>query len=233
MRILTPLIILAALNLTGCEKPVSQALNSEKASVAKVLPPLTLDARKKVDDATETFENLTEQAFSNKPPEVDMATAKAIKAAGDIRGLLSPDGQKALDSQLAAISVAIKTNTPADLSLASNEMFRLAAEASADGADIPLPVTLLDYAGFRYSAHMQANPVRWDEMAKAHDFAVHRWDSVRGQITDKAVISKFTTTLDAMAIAARTRDITAAKKAATDELDMVDILEGLSVKAHK
>jgi hypothetical protein len=39
MRILTPLIILAALNLTGCEKPVSQALNSEKASVAKVLPP--------------------------------------------------------------------------------------------------------------------------------------------------------------------------------------------------
>lgn len=231
MHIIAPFVILAALGITGCEKHTSQPLGPKKTSVVIVEAPLTLDARKKMGDATETFENLTEQAFSNNPTEVNGATAKAIKAAGDIRGLLPVEGEKALDTQLAFIAVAAKNKTAADLSLASNEMFRLAAEAAADGADIPLPVTLLDYAGFRYSAHMQADPVRWDEMAKARDFAVRRWDSVKGQITDKAVISKFTATLDAMAAAVRTKDIGVAKKAATDELDMVDILEGMTTKA--
>jgi hypothetical protein len=59
----------------------------------------------------------------------------------------------------------------AGLALSSIEAYRVLVGAVADNAKVPTEVSLLDYAGFRYDADLEANPARWGDMAAAVSFA--------------------------------------------------------------
>lgn len=113
----------------------------------------------------------------------------------------------------------------ADLAIASVEAYRLFVSASPDSGPIPTQVSLLDYAGFRFSADLNAGPTRWADALAALDYADGQWSQISGRVSDTVVRNRFNSALIAMRTALVGRDLARAKQAGLHELDLVDELE--------
>jgi hypothetical protein len=175
--------------------------------------------------AAEPFEALTETAFTDPPKKLDQTIALGRKAVADVRGLLNPSTATMVDGLLAAVNRDRGSDQRGDLALSSIEIYRSLVSSVPAGTKVPVDVSLLDYAGFRYQADLKAAPVRWEDMKQAVSFAQGRWAPLSPKIADKAVSGPFAAALAAMDNAVAGRDSKAAQSAVTAELDQVDKLE--------
>ena len=114
----------------------------------------------------------------------------------------------------------------ADIALSSIEIYRLIVSAVPGDAPVPVEVSLLDYAGFRYQANLKSSPVRWADMAEAVRFARVQWSKVAPRVTAPNLAAKFEKTLSDMERAAQAQQQETAAAAVVTELDSVDLLEG-------
>jgi hypothetical protein len=130
-----------------------------------------------------------------------------------------------LQTHLADILNAHKKNAPANLAIASNEAFRALVSAVAGKQKMPVNVSLLDYAGFRFDADAQATPARFADMEGAVLFAQEQWAGIKSRREIAKLSTRFNASLDDMDLATRSRDVAKARAAAKVELDMVDELE--------
>ena len=175
--------------------------------------------------AAEPFEALTETAFSAGKTE----RSKAIEAAGDavssVQGQVPQRVMAELNRNMAAIGAADVADHPADIALASIENYRTLVSAVPGSPVVPIDVSLLDYAGFRFDADAQANPARWDDMGHALAFARQHWSSVATRPAVANVAPRFEASLVTMDQAVRDRNVAQARAAVKTELDLVDVLE--------
>lgn len=217
----------ALLITAGCNGPASQAPSgngaespSAKAAPSANSPSAVLRA------SAEPFEVLTEQAFPAPWAEVDRLIADARAAAANARRALPAAGAAELDSGLAAITAARQAQDRPGLALAAVEIYRLLVQSQDPAtAAVPIPVSLLDYAGFRYDALAQAPTVDWGAMEQVTRFAQGQWRAVEPSIGSPALHGVIPQSLGAMAQAASLRDIPFARSAAATELALVDLLE--------
>jgi hypothetical protein len=218
----------ALLIAAGCNGPASQAPSgngaesppSAKAAPSANSPSAVLRA------SAEPFEVLTEQAFPAPWTEVDRLIADARAAAANARRALPAAGAAELDRGLAAIAAARQAQDRPGLALAAVEIYRLLVQSQDPAtAAVPIPVSLLDYAGFRYDALAQAPNVDWRAMEQVTRFAQGQWRAVEPSIGSPALHGIIPQSLGAMAEAASLRDIPFARSAAATELALVDLLE--------
>lgn len=174
--------------------------------------------------AAESFEVLTEQAFSATSSKLENLVNEVENAAQKVNALLSADIQSALDKQLSAIKQAQKANNPSELALAAVEGYRILVSLRQD-TKIPTAVNLLDYAGFRYDANLKSRPTRWADMQSAVEFAREQWGSISGQVSQASLQKSFSSALMRMEQAVASKSSKAAASAVKDELDLVDKLE--------
>ena len=175
--------------------------------------------------AGEPFEVLAETAFAATPAELDKSIIAAEGAVSMLKSIAPAALSASLQTRLAAIRQARKSGQMADLSLAAIEGFRDIVSAVPGTPVVPIDVSLLDYAGFRFDADAQANPPRWDDMALATRFARERWAQLSGLTPVSKLRARFDNGLTAMEAAVRARNVTQARAAAKAELAMVDELE--------
>lgn len=175
--------------------------------------------------ATEYFEGLTEEAFAATDQRLDALISLARTASDRDRRTLSPATAAELDNLLTRIDRHRAAMSRADLAIASVEAYRLFVSASPGSNPIPTQVSLLDYAGFRFSADLSAEPTRWNDAATALDYADSQWSEISGRVSDTAVRDRFSTTLTGMRTALVAHDLAVAKQAGLRELDLVDELE--------
>lgn len=202
-------IILAA---SGCDRQEAPSAADQTAAVA-ALP------------ATEYFEGLTEEAFTASDHRLDALIRLARSASARDRQTL-PSGKAAeLDGLLTQIDQHRASMNRADLAIASVEAYRLFVSASPNSGPIPTQVSLLDYAGFRFGADLNARPPRWSDAETALDYADGQWGQISGRVTDAAVRNRFDSALLGMRTALDSRDLAGARQAGLQELDLVDELE--------
>ena len=175
--------------------------------------------------AAEPFESLTETAFSATPDARSKAIDAAESAAKGVAGIVPHAVSIKLADHLMSIRRAHAADKPADVALASIEGFRTLVSSVRGSPAIPVDVSLLDYAGFRYDADAQAAPVRWEDMARAMVFARDRWSTVRSQPAVASLAPRFETVLTNMETSVSARNLSHARASAKAELDMVDELE--------
>ena len=175
--------------------------------------------------AGEPFEVLAETAFTATPAELDKSILAADGAANMLKTIVPATLSASLQTRLTAIRQARKSDQRVDLSLASIEGFRDIVSAVPGSPAVPINVSLLDYAGFRYDADAQAKPPRWDDMAAATTFARERWATLSGLAPLSKLRTRFGDGLTAMDAAVRAHNVTQARAAAKAELAMVDELE--------
>lgn len=217
----------AAIAVSSCgqsapaDKANSAGNLSAGSPAAKARP--TGDAA--VTAAAEPFEKLTETAFTATPAVLDTTIAEVRAAAQGVRGMLATEAAASLDSRLAAIEAARRSDNRADLAIAAVEGYRTLVSSASPDAKVPAAVNLLDYAGFRYDADLKAKPPRWADMTQAINFAREQWATISPQVTDSAIRSRMDKALTDMAGAASRRDAKAGSAAAQRELALVDDLE--------
>ena len=220
-------IFAAALTLSACgsnnnaggkadvpDSTASQAVAINRSEIAAALT-----------SAGEPFEVLAETAFTATPAELDKSILAAEGAATTLKTIVPGTLSASLQTRLAAIRQARKANQRVDLSLASIEGFRDIVSAVPGTPVVPIDVSLLDYAGFRYDADAQAKPPRWEDMAAATTFARERWATLSGLAPLSKLQARFDHGLAAMEAAVRARNVAQARTAAKAELAMVDELE--------
>jgi len=219
------LICLGVLALAACNSRKSDdtALDSATAAGAASAAPEARHAT--LLAAAEPFEALTEQAGTATPEKLKSLISDAQAAASGVKDALGTAQRGALDGLLSDISAAGKQDDRTGIALASVEGYRALVESAPDTGPVPLAVSLLDYAGFRYQADLVAAPVRWKDAMTALDFADSQWAGLGARITDTALREEFAKSLEAMRSAAEAKDLAAAKGAVTHELDVVDKLE--------
>lgn len=175
--------------------------------------------------AAEPFEALTETAFSANKSQRTKAIEAAADAVRSVQGLVPQSVMTELNRNMAAISAADIADHPADIALASIENYRVLVTAVPGSPVVPIDVSLLDYAGFRFDADAQANPARWDDMGRALVFARQHWSSVATQAAVAKAAPRFEAALTAMEQAIHDKNTVHARAVAKTELDLVDVLE--------
>lgn len=170
--------------------PFAQAQNSHAkisaaASISRSDVQTHLAAENsRIIKAAEPFETLTEEAFSADPARIKKLSTEARLAGRRIRGILSPDAGKALDARLNDIKSAREHHDKYALAIACVEAYRILV-TDATHSVVPVEVSLLDYAGFRYSAGQKADPPRWTDMDAAVDIAAEKWSAVVARVSDQ------------------------------------------------
>jgi hypothetical protein len=174
--------------------------------------------------AAEPFETLTEEAFSADPARIRKLSAEAQATGRRIHNALPRDAAKALDARLKEIGTAQEHHDRYALAIAAVEAFRILV-TEASHAVVPVEVSLLDYAGFRYTAGLKADPMRWADMKAAVDFASETWSAIVARVSDDGLKAKVEQALARMKRAVEQRSAKAARDAAAAELNLVDKLE--------
>lgn len=173
----------------------------------------------------EGFEALTETAFSAAFERLKTAHDAASSDVTVVNAELSSDDQRRLEVLHGAIRNALRDKDRSALALAAVESYRVLVSAQNARAVVPVEVSLLDYAGFKLEALARADVVRWDEMARALEYANSQWATLSPRVSSKGLSGAFEATLAGMKRAIREKNTLAASIASTDELALVDVLE--------
>ena len=214
-------ILLCLLAATaGCGQPANRG-NTQGGA-----PAATAEGQSSVTAVAEPFEVLTEQASTINWTAMDNLIANARAAADGVRAQIDPSSGGKLDQQLAAIRVARRANDRKAIALAAVEGYRTVVEAQDPATTSPpIPISLLDYAGFRYQALASSGNVDWPELVRSVAFARQQWSVVGPRIDSPGLRSAFESTLSGMDDAAKSHDAAYARGAAATELALVDTLE--------
>lgn len=212
--------ISAGLFVASCsQQPANQQNSKPKSVLTQDTYNLALFA------AAEDFETLTESAFSADIPAREMLIDRAIKATDQVANFASPALTTRLQALLADIRAAQTDDAPADIAIASVEAFRELVSAVSGEQQIPVNVSLLDYAGFRFDAEAQAKPARFSDMQVTVRYAQAQWKGIESRKEIASLSPKFAASLTSMERAAQSGNIAKARAAAIVELDLVDELE--------
>jgi hypothetical protein len=220
-RPLRSLLCLAAIagTMAGCQKP--ERAPGSPAPVAAT--PAGTDTAPL--PASEYFEGLTEQAFTATPAQLDGLIAQARKAAARDGKTLAASPAETLTRRLTEIDAARASLNRANLAIASVEAFRLFVTSGPSSDGVPVEVSLLDYAGFRYGADLAAQPPRWEDAVVAADFAETQWRLIAPRVTDATLQQRVSAAITGLKTAARNQEPAAALRVDQTELDLVDELE--------
>lgn len=175
--------------------------------------------------AAEPFENLTEQAPTASADTLKSLIQEAGSGAAKVYSSLDKSARANLQNAQTKVNAAATGDDRAGIALAAVEGYRTLVESVRGNTPIPMNVSLLDYAGFRYQADLSSDPARWDDALKAVDFAGQQWAEISSRVADATLRDDFSKALSAMRKAAGERNLDDAHRAVTGELDLVDKLE--------
>lgn len=177
-------------------------------------------------DSAEAYENLTEKSYAADAQTLADLSAEAEKQARACFANLNSFDANALSTQLEAVQAALRSNDRAAVARNAVEAYRIFVTAETrEPNGVPLEVSLLDYAGFRMQADLQATEPDWADVEAALSFAEQQWSEIEAKITDLGLRESFAAELDRIRTAAAERNASAAKESVRTELDQVDLLE--------
>ncbi len=215
-------LLLILLALAGADAQTFPAAKSQSASVRT---PVAVELNAAFRAAGEPFEKLTETAFDTPWLAVDQTISEATAAAKKMRASLPRAEAARLEAQLSAIRTARQKQDRAGLALASIEGYRILVSAITADAKVPIGVSLLDYAGFRYDADLKSKPVRWDDMVQAVAFARKTAAVLAPKMPSPDLAASVDKIILAMEQAANDRNTALAASSVKSLLDLVDQLE--------
>jgi hypothetical protein len=214
----------ASARATAASAPMSSG-SPMSAAASQHSPASAVSGDKALLAAAESFENLTEMAFSSNWLKIDGTISEAEHAASAARGSLPQEAVGTMDAHLAAMTAARQKHDRADLALSSIEVYRVLVSSVSAGTRIPAQVSLLDYAGFRYDADLKSSPIRWGDMNQAVAFAHQQWAVIAPRLKNTPLATQFEKAVDGMDRAARQKNASLAAASVKSESDLVDELE--------
>lgn len=220
---LGPVVALAIFGATLAACNQQPARTSPEA--ASPSSPVATERNALLQGASEGFKPLTETAFDKPFPELAVGLTAARQKASDTRALLTPDQAARLDTLSAGLDNALRDRNRTATVIAAVETYRVLVSAQDASTQLPVEVSLLDYAGFKYYALAKSPPVHWDQMTADVAYARETWARISPRVTAKGLSGAFESALSGMETAVAQKNEVAAGIAVSNELVLVDALE--------
>ncbi len=113
------------------------------------------------------------------------------------------------------------------LALKSVEAYRILIESlDVNSLVVPIQVSLLDYAGFKFEALLHAKATDWLALEKVAEETQQQWAATHPRVTDKGLSDAVDTAIAGMYKASIEKNAGMAVFAAQIDLALVDLLEG-------
>ncbi len=202
-----------------------QADKTNSPATATAASPAVSDRNVRLLAAAEGYETLTETAFDKTLPELAASLTAARQKVSEARALLAPDQAARLDTLAAEIDAALRDQNRSAFAIAAVETYRVLVSAQDASAQVPVEVSLLDYAGFKYDANAKSRPINWDQMTADVAYARETWARISPRVTAKGLSGAFDSALSGMETAVAQKNAVAAGIAVSNELALVDALE--------
>lgn len=194
--------------------------------------PTAGDAREKLlDEVASLNEDLVEFALAGNIAKIN-ETANAIGASlSKLKAAVGTRTFAAVEARVRDQRTAIDAGNHTATALASVEIYRLLQDAMNPTArPVPLPVPLLDYAGFKLLALAKADAVDWGIIDATANEAASFWSDVEQRIDSVALRNLLDSIMTGLHDASSARNPAFTAFAAQVLLESVDLLEGQFIR---
>jgi hypothetical protein len=177
--------------------------------------------------ATSPFEDLTEYALAANTDGMKLALKAYNDQAAGVSKVLSAKARNEMDVLIAVIKKAEHQGDNETLALKSVEAYRILIQSlDVNSLVVPIQVSLLDYAGFKFMALLHAKATDWLALEKVAEEAQQNWAAIHPRVTDKGLSDAVDTAIAGMYKACIEKNAGMAVFAAQIDLALVDLLEG-------
>jgi hypothetical protein len=183
--------------------------------------------------ASSPFEDMTEAALAGDGQGIVRALRAYDVVAGKVESALPAAKRDELRVLVADIRKAKDQGSLDAIVLNAPEAYRVLIEGLDRGSlKVPLEVSLLDYAGFRFLALLHVRPVGWRSLQGAAEQARKNWTAIKMKVTDGGLRDAVNVAVAGMNRACALKNADMALLAAQVDLALVDLLETGFEMAH-
>jgi hypothetical protein len=176
--------------------------------------------------ASSPFEDMTEAALAADRKGIERALRAYDAIAGKVEGVLAAARRDELRALVADIRMGEKQGSFNEIVLKAPEAYRTLIEGlDRGGLKVPLEVSLLDYAGFRFLALLHVQPVDWRSLQGAGELARKNWTAIKAKVADGGLRDAVDVAIAGMNRACILKNADMALLAAQVDLALVDLLE--------
>lgn len=176
--------------------------------------------------ASSPFEDMTEAALAGDRKGIERALRAYDAVAGKVEGVLPAAKLDELRLLVADIRRAKNQGSLDVIVLKAPEAYRTLIEGlDRGGLKVPLEVSLLDYAGFRFLALLHVQPVDWRLLQGAGEQVRKNWTAIKVKVADGGLRDAVDVAVAGMNRACALKNADMALLAAQVDLAIVDLLE--------
>ncbi len=176
--------------------------------------------------ASSPFEDMTEAALAGDRKEIERALRAYDAVAGKVEGVLPAAKRDELRVLVADIRSSKNKGSLDAIVLKAPEAYRTLIEGlDRGGLMVPMEVSLLDYAGFRFLALLHVQPVDWRSLQGAGERARKNWAAIKAKVADSGLRDAVDVAIAGMNRACALKNADMALLAAQVDLALVDLLE--------
>ena len=180
-----------------------------------------------LDQAATDAEHLAETAIAKDGKQASTNLDLLKSKLQLLRPRLAPATAIAIEVQVNRAEDALQSADFTSAALAGAETYRILQESiDTRVRQVPLEVSLLDYAGFEIEALSRATTVDWAQIQSARAEAQDFWRRLEPKVASKGLKSALTTIFDGLSSGIEHRAHRQVTFAARVLLDAVDLLEG-------
>jgi hypothetical protein len=183
--------------------------------------------------ASSPFEDMTEAALAGDKKGIERALRAYDAMADKVDGVLAAARRDELRALVADIRKAKNQVSLDAIALKAPEAYRTLIQGLDRGVlQVPLEVSLLDYAGFRFLVLLHVQPVDWRSLRGAGEQARKNWAAIKAKVADGGLRDAVDVAIAGMNRACALKNADMALLAAQVDLALVDLLEAGFESTH-
>lgn len=211
LKFLVIAFLLIATTSTSAKQGVSQAIQTNEVLLGAMSP----------------FEDMVEFALTGNDSDISKSLAAADQHVRNIKTTLPASAAIKFAALMDELHKATTGKDHYKVAENAVEIFRLLADnLQADVLDVPIEVSLLDYAGFKLRVLAASQKPDWRNIRKTVQETTAWWKSINSKVSAKGLRNAFDTLIRGLEDAAMVDNLPMLRFAAQMDLDLVDLLEG-------
>jgi len=177
--------------------------------------------------AMSPFEDMIEFALAGKDSDISKALVAADQHVTDVKKTLSASAASEFTALMESLHRAATNKDHHGVARSAVEVFRLLIDnLHAKDLEVPMEVSLLDYAGFKLQVLAATESPDWRDIRETIGDTAGWWNAINSKVTEKGLRDTFDSVIRGLGDAARLENLPMLRFAAQLDLDLVDLLEG-------
>jgi hypothetical protein len=176
--------------------------------------------------AASIFEDMSDAALSADKAGLQRALQSYDGQSGKVEKILPLEKRRVLKASVAEIGKAVSQRDYVAVALEAPEVYRTLIESlDRKVLKVPAEVSLMDYAGFKLRALLNAKSGDWKQMRDVASEAEKNWSAIKSSVKNKSLRDAVETAVEGIKSSSVSKNSEMALFAAKINLALIDLLE--------